>query len=183
VEAIDHRVPELWEAGKPPAGKEQHPVVHVSWHDAVAYCQWLSKRTGRAYTLPSEAEWEKAARGTDDRIYPWGDDWDAPRCNTCEGGLGGTTPVGAYPNGASPYGVSDMAGNVWEWTRSLYQSYPYKPEDGRENLVAKGTWVVRGGSWDFNHWFARVSSRLNPHPVDCYGNVGFRVVLAPVSRS
>jgi formylglycine-generating enzyme required for sulfatase activity len=119
-----HRQPGGWEHGKPPKGREDHPVVNVTWHDAVTYCRWLSEVTGRPYRLPSEAEWEKGARGSDGRIYPWGNQWDAKRCNTRESGKRDTTPVGAFPEGASPYGLLDMAGNVWEWTRSVYKSYP-----------------------------------------------------------
>jgi formylglycine-generating enzyme required for sulfatase activity len=158
VQATDHRQPLHWEIGQPPTGKQDHPVVNVSWHDIVAYCNWLSEVTGRLYRLPSEAEWEKAARGTEGQIYPWGNEWDKERCNTSEGGKGGTTPVGVYPDGASPYGLLDMAGNVWEWTLSLWGKgfgkpdfkYPYQPEDGRENVEAGEEFirVVRGGSWN-----------------------------------
>jgi formylglycine-generating enzyme required for sulfatase activity len=108
-----------WAEGKLPPGKSDHPVNDVAWDEAMAYCRWLSDVTGRAYSLPSEAEWEKGARGTDGRIYPWGKQWDATRCNADKGDQDDTTPVDAYPQGASPYGVLDMAGNVWEWTRSL----------------------------------------------------------------
>jgi len=98
VEATGQKPPGHWQGGKPPEGKEEHPVVNVSWHDAMAYCQWLAKVTGKVCRLPSEAGWEKAARGTDGRIYPWGDKWDAKRCNSSEGGPGDTTPV----NSVSP---------------------------------------------------------------------------------
>ncbi len=120
VETGGHEPPEHWENGRPPKGKESHPVVNVSWHEALAYCRWLSEVTGKAITLPSEAEWEKAARGDgDQREYPWGD-WQEGRANTDELGLNDTTPVGIFPEGASPYGVLDLSGNVWEWTRSLW---------------------------------------------------------------
>jgi len=101
-------------------GKFDHPVVCVSWQDAIAYVRWLAVQTGQVWRLPSEAEWEKAARGTAGRIYPWGDQFEASRCNTSEGGKNATTPVGNYPSGASPYGALDMAGNVWEWTGSVF---------------------------------------------------------------
>ena len=155
-----HRQPGGWEHGKPPSGKEDHPVVWVSWHYAVAYCNWLAEVTGRPYRLPSEAEWEKGARGTDGRIYPWGNQWDAKRCNTREGGKGDTTPVGAYPQGASPYGLLDMAGNVWEWTRSIHKSYPYDPDDGREDLEAEGDRVLRGGAFRNRRWYVRCACRI-----------------------
>jgi formylglycine-generating enzyme required for sulfatase activity len=171
-----HRQPEGWEAGKPPSGKEDHPVVNVSWHDAVAYCNWLAKVTGRPYRLPSEAEWEKGARGTDGRIYPWGNEWDAKRCNTVESDKWGTTPVGAYPQGASPYGLLDMAGNVWEWTRSVFKSYPYDPDDGREDLEAEGARVLRGGSWRLNPDRARCVGRTGYSPLHSDYYLGFRLV-------
>jgi formylglycine-generating enzyme required for sulfatase activity len=122
--------------------------VYVTWHDAMAYCRWLARVTGRAYRLPSEAEWEKAARGTDGRIWPWGNKWDSKRCNSREGGPGNTTPVGQYsPQGDSPYGCVDMAGNVWEWTLSLLKDYPYDPKDGREDAQAEGRRRLRGGAF------------------------------------
>jgi formylglycine-generating enzyme required for sulfatase activity len=121
VRNCGHPAPNHWEEDRPPKGLESHPVVNVSWHDAMAYCKWLSEVTGEKITLPSEAEWEKAARGDRDRrVYPWGDTFDPSRCNCWNLGLGRTTPVGIFPDGASPYGCLDMSGNVWEWTRSLW---------------------------------------------------------------
>ena len=99
--------------------QSQQPVVGVNFHDALSYCQWLSEETGRNYTLPSEAEWEKAARGRYGRIWPWGNQWDEKRCNSHESGFRKPSPVGQFsPQGDSPYGLVDVAGNVWEWTRS-----------------------------------------------------------------
>ncbi len=106
-----------------------HPVVHVTWKDVLAYAQWLTQVTGASWRLPTEAEWEKAARGTDGRIYPWGNQWDSTRANTAVGGPRKTTPVGSYPGGASPYGAQDMAGNVFEWTSSRFSYYPYNTTD------------------------------------------------------
>jgi len=177
VQATYHRQPEGWEHGKPPSDQEDHPVVHVTWHDAVAYCRWLAEVTGRPYRLPSEAEWEKGARGSDGRIWPWGNQWDAERCNSAEGGKGDTTPVGAYPQGASPYGLLDMAGNVWEWTRSIYRDYPYTPNDGREDLEAEGVRVLRGGSWTNYQVYARCVERVRDFPLYSYDNLGFRLCV------
>jgi formylglycine-generating enzyme required for sulfatase activity len=147
----------------------------------MAYCRWLAEKTGKPYRLPGEAEWEKAARGADDgRIYPWGNSWDAGWCNASEGGKGGTTPVGAYPQGASPYGLLDMAGNVYEWTLSLYRRYPYRWGDGREDPYADGSRVLRGGCWDKGRRSARVSSRIRSRPGHWSYTAGFRVVVAPV---
>ncbi len=124
------------------------PVVGVSWYEAVAYCQWLSAKTSWTYRLPTEAEWEKAARGTDGRRYPWGSDWDTTKCNNSEKGPKRTTPVGEYsPGGDSPYGVGDMAGQVWEWCSTRWGSqYPYQ-HDGREDMDGEEPRILRGGSF------------------------------------
>ncbi|MCP4539751.1 MAG: formylglycine-generating enzyme family protein [Chloroflexi bacterium] len=133
-------------------GSDDHPVTVVTWHDALAFCDWLSERAGILVMLPSEAEWEKAARGKDGRIYPWGNELpDKRRCNA-ERSQGESTPVNVYsPHGDSPYGCSDMAGNVWEWTRSLLRKYPYNPQDGREarktEFGSNSLRVLRGGSF------------------------------------
>ena len=155
-----------------------HPVVGASWDDAFAYMRWLAKTTRQGWQLPTEAEWEKAARGTDGRIYPWGDAFDKARCNTHESGIRTTTPVGRYPNGISPYHVYDMAGNVWEWTSSLYMPYPYRKSDGRENVNSIYGRVPRGASWGDYPFNARAANRASfSRPADL-GNYGFRLVLA-----
>jgi formylglycine-generating enzyme required for sulfatase activity len=145
--------PRYWEDEKwdDPA----QPVVGVSWYEAVAYCRWLTEKSGRDYRLPTEAQWEKAARGTDGRRYPWDNDWDPSRCNNKESGPGRTTPVGQYPDGDSPYGVGDLVGQVWEWCSSKYGGtdakprfgYPYTPDEEREDLEGDDTRILRGGSW------------------------------------
>jgi len=143
-----------------PTGKMNHPVVLVSWNDAKAYCEWLSKTTGKKYRLPTEEEWERAARYTDGREYPWGREFDADKTNTNEGGIGVTSSVGAYPNGTSEEGVSDVSGNVWEWTETQYD---------------KDTRVIRGGSWDLNQDYARCAYRHGSSPVIRLHHLGFRV--------
>ncbi len=178
VQATQHAVPQGWEEGRPPKGKESHPVVYVSWDDALAYSEWLSQVTGKPITLPSEAEWEKVARGDQEaREFPWGDTFEATRCNTGELGLGDTTPVGIFLNGASPYGVLDLSGNVWEWTRSIYWSYPYNPKDGREDLKPRAVRVWRGGSWNYAAHLARCACRGGLSPDLRYVSLGFRCVF------
>jgi formylglycine-generating enzyme required for sulfatase activity len=194
VEARQYTPPGYWEDGRPPRGLESHPVIGVSWHDAMAYCRWLSEATGKPISLPGEAQWEKAARGSEGRReYPWGDEWDETWCNTSELGLGGTTPVGIFPEGASPCGCLDMAGNVWEWTTSLWGEdfrkpefkYPYDPTDGRENLGAGDEIlrVVRGGSWFSYRSLARCAYRYRLDPDDLWSRSGFRIFVAPISPS
>jgi sulfatase modifying factor 1 len=181
VEATDRERPRHWEGGKPPRGKEDHPVVRVTWYDAVAYCNWLAQVTGKAYRLPSEAEWEKGARGTDGRIYPWGD--EPPDESQCNFGnkVGDTTSVGQYsPRGDSPYGVADMAGNVLEWCHSLYKSYPYNPTDGREDPEVSDARVVRDGAFYDYQRDVRCAYRNGYDPSSGGGDVGFRVVVAPL---
>lgn len=156
-----------------------HPVVGVSWHEAVAFCRWLAERAGGEIRLPTEAEWEKAARGTDGRTYPWGNEWGDSKANTAELDLKNTTAVGRFPEGASPYGVLDMAGNVWEWCGTLYQPYPYVVNDGREDQTAEGWRVLRGGSWSDEHQNARCAFRYGFDPTGRYSDTGFRVVFVP----
>lgn len=184
VRESGHPAPNGWEDDQYPPDKGDHPVVNVAWDDAQAYCQWLSQRTGKAYRLPSEAEWEEAARGQDGRVYPWGSQApDQTRCNT-ENWFGGTTSAGQFsPAGDSPYGCADMAGNVWEWCQSLYKPYPYRPDDGREDLGARAARVLRGGSFINIRWRTRCAYRYGylPGDLDNYG--GFRVCLSSPTSS
>ena len=173
VQATSHQPPRHWGGGQIPEGKEQHPVVYVSFRDAVAFCEWASTATGTAVRLPSEAEWEKAARGTDGRIYPWGDAKPTNELCNFGGNVGDTTPVGAYPKGASPYGLLDMAGNVWERTSTKWVgNYEnYQPDD---SLKGDASRTVRGGSFYNSDRNVRCACRYDFNdPVD---GVGIRVV-------
>jgi formylglycine-generating enzyme required for sulfatase activity len=176
-----------WFIRQPPAAKLDHPVVGITWHDAHAYCAWLSQASGRTYRLPSEAEWEKAARGPQGLRYPWGNEWIEGRANVAGAGA---TPVDAHPQGASFYGCQDMLGNVQEWTSTLWGSdeqhseygYPYDPHDGREDLNApqylgRAARVHRGGSYRSQPAEVRASARGASSQEARVSWRGFRVVM------
>jgi formylglycine-generating enzyme required for sulfatase activity len=154
------------------------PVVCVSLQDARSYAAWLTSLTSQVWRLPTEAEWEKAARSADGRIYPWGDSFDAHRCNTAESRNNRPTRVGNYPEGASPYGVQDMAGNVWEWTCSNVMPYPQMQREETKRLDDSSNRVLRGGSWysDIRHSRAAYRYQGSPEYVDT--RIGFRLVRA-----
>ena len=163
-----HRRGDGWMAD---AGFAEHPVVEVSWVGARDFCAWVGKR------LPTEAEWEKAARGTDGRRYPWGNEPpDATRARFAAG-WNETAPVGSFPQGASPYGVLDLSGNVWEWVSSAYHPYPYRADDGREELVAGPVRGTRGGGHDARTDEITTTQRgrnLSRAPRAGHHNIGFR---------
>ena len=163
--------------GSDVAAKMDHPVTLVSWDDAAAFSQWASQVTGRTIRLPSEAEWEKAARGADGQIYPWGNETPTDALCNFNMNVEDTTPVGRYsPAGDSPYGCADMAGNVWEWTNSLYREYPYRSDDGREAASDRGARVLRGGSFDDASQLVRCAFRYRYFPENRDDHLGFRVV-------
>jgi len=170
----NHRVPRNWFGFSFPEDTESHPVTEVSLADALAFCTWISEKTGEKFRLPTEAEWERAAKGNDNRVYPWGNDFDPWRCNTKESGKAGTTPILNYsPGGDSPWGISDMAGNVMEWTNSIMKPYPFEQKPPKEERVEC---VVRGGSWYYSHRLARCSSRETVLSTFTSPALGFRIV-------
>lgn len=206
VEAGGHRPPMFWPDGKFPEEKADHPVVGVSLQDVAAFCHWAAEVTGLGVRLPTEAEWEKAARGADGRLYPWGNEWRAGVCNNIESKLSGTTPVQQFsPQGDSPYGIADMGGNAQEWCASLFGAYPYDPTDGREvlvyNLDAQGLMpklhetgcvanplqieagldkiTVRGGSWRQERPESRCAYRSWAAPMHRSEDTGFRCCYEP----
>ncbi len=193
-----------------------HPVVGVTWYEALAFCRWLTEQyraqlpAGYAFGLPSEAEWEKGARGGaqivqkpviraladglsapgdlalapndhPERAYPWGDEFDPNKANMDETGVGATSAAGCFSGGASPYGIIDLSGDVWEWTRSHSGSYPYDPQDGREVLSAPPDIhrVLRGGAFNYYRRFVRCAYRNRFDPFNRLRSGGFRVVVSP----
>ena len=211
------------ESGHKPANKRSlegivnHPAVYVNWDDALVYCEWLTKRwtgylpQGYKVTLPSEAEWEKGARGGEvvpeqamiesiqglqdwsgeielrdnplvKREYPWGAEVDQNKANYDETGIGSSSAVGCFRAGVSEYGCEEMSGNVWEWTRSIYQNYPYLIGDGREDLKTRTNVhrVLRGGAFLNFEANLRCAARYRNDPNSWYNYYGFRVMVSPL---
>jgi formylglycine-generating enzyme required for sulfatase activity len=199
LDAVGAHPPVTWPGGTLPPELANHPVVDISWYDTLAFACWLSRVTGMRWELPTEAQWEKAARGVDGRQFPWGKIFDPTYCNVRESGHAGTTPVGSYVAGTSPYGLLDMAGNVWEWTRSCQAPYPFV-EDGRNRVdlpveqvglrariaarfrrSVPGTpldtrRVLRGGCYANPEGFARCACRFRLAPASRTPFLGFRLV-------
>ena len=173
-------------------GPPDHPVAAVTWTDALAYARWLDRtlrewpqtppelgqllRDGWRISLPTEAEWEKAARGSDGRIYPWGSE---PRRDRANYQGRSTAPVGAFECPECPFGLHDMSGNVWELTRSPYQAYPYDESDDREGLDADALWVMRGGAFNDTERNIRTTIRGGADPGVRRPFIGFRLAISP----
>lgn len=160
VKATGRKEPRGWFIYGYKKDEADHPMTLISHKDAEDYCRWAGLR------LPTEQEWERAARGSDGRRYPWGGEWDSKKANTSLSGIVGTTPVGSYPDGKSPVGAFDMAGNLWEWTSSDFI-------DSQGSVTVK-TKVVRGGSWGLTHRFASTYFRVGYNPTTVINNIGFR---------
>ncbi len=169
-----------WAGPHPPAGQDRWPVTQTAWDAALDYCAWLSRDTGRRYRLPTETEWERAAKADTRRIFPWGDRFDPDCANVLESGRASCTPVDAHPAGASPWGLLDMAGNAWEWTSDVFAPYPYAPlppeliGPAEENESRRR--ALRGGSRMAEARWARCSARTYWRPFYIFsGHVGLRV--------
>ncbi|HKW78190.1 MAG TPA: SUMF1/EgtB/PvdO family nonheme iron enzyme [Candidatus Limnocylindria bacterium] len=171
-----YAAPSWWQGAEPAARYRNHPVHDIAWGDAVAYCRWLTVRTGRVYRLPDEREWEKAARGGDDREFPWGSQFDASRANTREAQIGDTTPIGGF--GAAGLGFFDLAGNAEEWTNSWFRLYDGSAADPGDYVAE--TRVTRGGSFALGADAARCARRHGPYTGT--RGIGFRLVRSLTGR-
>jgi formylglycine-generating enzyme required for sulfatase activity len=193
VAARNACAPLTWRGAQPDLTIADHPVVDINWEEAQQFCAWLSSAAPEPITLasdpprrierprfrlPSEAEWEHAARGTDGRSFPWGNEFDAACANTREAAQVSTTPVGRFPEGASSYGLLDMAGNVWELTSSLDMLYPYATHGERERLDASERRIARGGCYANPQGFARCACRFRFGPTVRTQFLGFRLALS-----
>jgi formylglycine-generating enzyme required for sulfatase activity len=162
--------------------KPNQPVIGLSWYECIAYCRWLSRQTGRIWRLPTEAEWEKAARGEDGRTYPWGEAFDATRLNAREGAeiVFCSTPVGIYASGVSPFGLFDCAGNSWEWCATQWRKpYPYdasQDEWSDSYLEGQSLRALRGGSWNYEAEVVQCAHRFRFEPFGWNDRAGFRLV-------
>jgi formylglycine-generating enzyme required for sulfatase activity len=182
-EGTTYRQPDFWDDTR--FNSPAQPVVGVTWFEARAYCNWLTATSGtneRIFRLPTEVEFEAAARGGKGRAFPYGKKFESSRCNTFESHIRRTTPVGIFDN-ATPEGAYDLSGNVYSWTLSIYDQqrfpYPYKPNDGREDIhLADINRVLRGGSWSGDHIAARAVYRDDLHPASRSDVIGFRVVCS-----
>ena len=177
------------------SGPPAHPVTFVTWPEALAYCRWLEATLkqssdaspavkqrlaeGWRVRLPNEAQWEKAARGTDGRRFPWGPE---PRRDRANFAGSASTPAGQFPCPECPYGLADMSGNVWEWTASPNQPYPFDPHDDRTSLDTDALWVIRGGHFGDDARLVRTTARGAAEPGARRAFIGFRVALVPPSR-
>ncbi|MDA0335089.1 MAG: SUMF1/EgtB/PvdO family nonheme iron enzyme [bacterium] len=173
VNCTGYKTPIHWQRGSYPTGLARHPVVNVSYHDAKAYAEWMGAR------LPTEAEWEKAARGTDERLYPWGNRFVDDRCNS-NGVVGTTLMVDEYPLGRSPYGVWDMSGNVYEWCDDYYDEdyYKYSPSTNPRGPEGGQERVIRGGFFSETRPNVRTTHRSSAPETHTRENVGFRLAMS-----
>lgn len=182
VDRTAARAPLPWKQTQPPAALRALPVVDVSWQEARTFCSWLNGELADVFAahqppfrLPTEAEWEHAARGGDGRTFPWGDDFDERLAHTRESSHGLVAVDRAAPAGASPYGVLAMAGTVWEWTSSLDAPYPYDATDGREDGDTAGRHILRGGCYANPQGYARCACRFRLPPAVRNEFLGFRL--------
>lgn len=166
--------PAYWD--NPAYNQDLQPVVGVCWYEANAYCAWLTAQTGKSYRLPSEAEWELAARGgSEERIFAWGRDFDPVRCNSLEAHLRGTSPIGVFPGGDTTEGLTDMTGNVVEWCCSIYRRDSNRAGERAAGDGASDLRALRGGSWRDHHDYCTCAFSRGRDAGERYSGIGFRV--------
>lgn len=179
IQSTGYNPPEHWRYRNYPPEKADHPVVNITWNDALYFCKWASVISQRGISLPSEAQWEKAGRGTDGRIFPWGNQKPDTQLANFFPNIKNTTPVGTYPSGASPYGVMDLSGNVWEWVDDWYRADTYSagPSRNPRGPIKGEEKIIRGGSWMNVDYLLRLAIRGRCHPFSSDFHIGFRCSL------
>jgi len=180
IKETNYKPPENWNNGSISKNKEDHPVVNVTLYDADTYKKWLGQKCNEKIAIPTEAQWEKAARGTDERKFPWGNEAPNDNLSNYHKKIRDTTTVDSYPRGVSPYSAMDMAGNVWDWVNDWYDRsyYSVSPLNNPTGPTIGNYKVIRGGSWSRDSSRLRTANRFFLNPAKRNTHLGFRCAIS-----